>query len=122
MDGFTALIASKSRTGGEALAAFASGGVVGLVSSALPDGIEPADHPNHRRFAHSWTVVAGVTAATVKSVKPARAVPGDGSQAQVVVQPEFAQRLARALIPAAGAGYLSHLALDAATPKGLPLL
>lgn len=74
----------------------------GLFGGILPDAIEPATTPNHRAFFHSKTVLgAGV----------------------LVAANEADARTPAARIMCAGyAGYISHLVLDAGTPKGLPAI
>lgn len=84
---------------------------MGLAAAALPslpDYIEPALHPNHRKFFHSLAFVAGLAYAM-------REVYGWQAEGE-------RERLARALLLAAGAAYLGHLALDALSAKSLPLI
>jgi len=75
------------------------GGVTGL----LPDKLEPATNPHHRKTMHSvmtGLVLTGTTVANQKKMP----------------------RIMRSLVNAGSAGYLNHLALDAQTPMGLPLV
>jgi inner membrane protein len=88
-------------------AALAMGAVAASLPS-LPDWIEPALHPNHRKFFHSVTCVMGI----VYAMRRAYAW-------QPTTQ---ADRLIRLALLAAGAAYLGHLALDATTAKSLPLI
>jgi inner membrane protein len=74
----------------------------------LPDYIEPALHPNHRKFFHSIAVVAGLAYA----MRRVYVWEAEGEW----------ERLARALLLAGGAAYLGHLALDALSAKSLPLI
>lgn len=104
----TACVKASPTNGSEFAITVLAGGLVGRASSAGPDCIEPAVHPNHRRFAHSWAVASGLLAFVAKT-SPAPERP-------------FEERLVGALAPSAAAGYCSHLALDACTSKGLPLL
>jgi len=109
----------------------------GFVGSALPDLIEPATSPNHRDVAHS---VAASTALTVKTARPfsfyreglrARADDYAAKRRQSEV-PRLEQlwyflcecfyRLVAGAVSGLVPGYLSHLVLDAGTPKGIPLL
>ncbi|MBN2465183.1 metal-dependent hydrolase [candidate division WOR-3 bacterium] len=82
-------------------AACAIGGCVAVV----PDLLEPALHPNHRSLFHS--VAAGGTVVYGLGKKTASAVPDPW---------------VRLALQSLAVGYLSHLALDATTPKSLPLL
>jgi len=84
---------------GVTLAGREIGGVTGL----LPDILEPATNPHHRKTMHSVTtglVLTGTTLANQKKMP----------------------RVIRSLVNAGSAGYLNHLALDARTPMGLPLI
>ena len=75
----------------------------GAVAASVPDKLEPATSPHHRQLAHSWTAgLAGLSATSAIMQHPT----------------ELRQKILLAGI----AGYLSHLALDATTPKSLPLL
>jgi membrane-bound metal-dependent hydrolase YbcI (DUF457 family) len=74
----------------------------GAGAACLPDLLEPADSPNHRKFCHSLAA-ASLVGWTIS-----------GKHIDEL-SPE-----ARTLLLAAGVGYLSHLALDGATPKCIP--
>jgi membrane-bound metal-dependent hydrolase YbcI (DUF457 family) len=83
------------------IAAFAGiGGAIGL----FPDLIEPATSPNHRAFFHSLAFSGVVTYAAF----------GKHSE-NWSTEDKIAARIALL-------SYLSHLALDAGTPKSLPLI
>lgn len=84
----------------ELLALAGLGGTVGL----LADCAEPATSPNHRAFFHGLTFGGCVAYAAF------------GKHTKNLSDED---RLACAMTALA---YLSHLALDATTPKGLPLL
>ncbi len=82
----------------EILAAIGAGTAGGIA----PDIIEPATTPNHRALFHS-KVVFGI--------------------GMLVAAKESKDRTPAARIMCSGyAGYISHLVLDARTPKGLPLI
>lgn len=85
----------------------AAGGVGGLAGS-LPDLLEPALHPDHRQFFHSvaFALALGVGMREVYAWAPA----------------EPWQCWIRGAALAAGSASLMHLAMDATTPKSLPLL
>lgn len=81
-------------------------GVGGAIGSALPDQIEPAYSPYHRDTAHS---VAALGANVLALYQIDELVPDLHPSVRV---------LAKGLT----IGYVSHLALDACTPMGLPLI
>ncbi len=74
----------------------------------LPDLIEPAIHPHHRQFFHSFGFLAMICYG-LKKVYDWQ--PDDQSECFL-----------RSLTLSAGAGYISHLVLDGFTPRSLPLL
>jgi membrane-bound metal-dependent hydrolase YbcI (DUF457 family) len=75
---------------------------------SLPDLVEPAVHPNHRRFFHS------VTFATVVGYAMHRAYKWETRRPL--------ERAARIALVIGGAAYLAHLVRDAFTIKSLPLI
>ena len=77
---------------------------VGAIGGLVPDLLEPALHPNHRRFFHSYAA-GGLLAIANHHVLQNRAIdPG-----------------LRAAVHLGSLGFASHLWADAGTPKGLPL-
>jgi len=78
----------------------AAGGVIG----ALPDIIEPALHPNHRSVFHSVCCGGAVTYGAF------------GEHTERLHEDD------RHAVQMGALAYLSHLALDAGTPKSLPFL
>lgn len=109
----------------------------GAAGSALHDMLEPATSPNHRDFFHS----IAFNGAAIAKAKPAF------DAGQEVLRRWAGQRVADAMAPGTGlldqllhllgaglahlavgylngfaAGGVSHLALDAKTPRSLPLL
>lgn len=83
-------------------------GALGMLCTNLPDILEPATSPNHRKVFHS------VTCAVVIAV---------GMKKAWDWEPEDdLWRVTRFLVLVAGAGYLVHLALDATTKRSLPLI
>ena len=86
-----------------------AGPLVGNFFGKLPDIIEPAfKNPNHRQFFHSITVLAAVGYGVKKAY-------------DWQTEDNF-EKVIRGILLCAGAGYLSHLALDAITPRSLPLV
>ncbi|MCU7937094.1 MAG: metal-dependent hydrolase [Candidatus Thiodiazotropha sp. (ex Dulcina madagascariensis)] len=83
-------------------------GLLGGALSSLPDFLEPAIHPNHRGFFHSYAVLALLGYGAYRLWKWE---PTDG----------FGQ-LARMGGLVVIASYGIHLVMDATTPKGLPIV
>ena len=75
----------------------------GRVCGILPDIMEPANSPHHRRFFHSiafaGTVVYGI---------------GEANRSEKL------NGVDKTILCSAGISYLSHLVLDSQTPAGLP--
>lgn len=80
------------------------GAVAGTVGGILPDKLEPAYDPNHRKFFHSITMGTAL---------------GFGLYP---LHKSNLPDLAKGILTVGTIGYLSHLALDSQTPKGLPLI
>ena len=82
---------------------------IGAVSGRLPDILEPAlRNPHHRQFFHSVVVLVAV---------------GYGLKRVYEWKPEDnLEALVRGVLLFAGAGYVSHLLLDAATARSLPII
>lgn len=80
----------------------------GTAFGELPDILEPATNPHHRQFCHSLVVLATV---------------GYGVKKVYDWKPEdSAGEFWRTIALCAGAGYISHLVLDALTPRSLPVI
>lgn len=77
---------------------------VGAVGGVLPDILEPATNPNHRKVFHSLTTASAIGYGLYKTHNSN-------------LDPNLKQA-----IHCTGAAYFSHLILDMDTPKGLPLL
>jgi membrane-bound metal-dependent hydrolase YbcI (DUF457 family) len=124
-------------SGFDALAEVLGGVLGGGIGGRLPDWIEPASTPNHRGLFHGMTAAAGVATvglarlaelqaecrrrATLATQRAASSSP----ECPVRQQAEWearAWRFVAGLLTGLIAGYLSHLILDAATPKGLPVV
>lgn len=83
-------------------------GAVGALCANLPDILEPATSPNHRKTCHSVALAAVLMVGMKKAWQ---------------WEPEDdLGRLLRFVALAGGAGYLVHLALDATTRRSLPLI
>jgi len=79
----------------------------GCMGAVMPDLLEPAVHPHHRQIAHSVTVGGLLTKCGIDVCTP-----------ENCTWDEFH----KILLACAIAGYVSHLAIDGCTPRGLPLL
>jgi len=114
------------------------GGIFGgVLGSRLPDIIEPAIHSYHRDFFHSVAVGGTLTVGLVQqTVTPgarlrefAALAHQRGQQAQSAGESpllhqlmEVVFHLAAGAVAGLPAGYVSHLACDATTPRSIPLL
>lgn len=85
-----------------------TGGGLGALFGTLPDILEPAHHPHHRQFFHSlfFAAVLGYLWYKLYKWKPEEAW----------------QQTARMIGLIAIGAYLIHLAMDATTPKSLPVV
>ena len=82
---------------------------IGIVFGKLPDVLEPSlKNPHHRQFFHCLAVLSLIGYETKKVYD---------------WQPKGTlESIVRCLALSAGAGYMSHLLLDAMTSRSLPLL
>jgi len=81
---------------------------VGTAFGKLPDILEPALHPHHRQFCHSFVMLLSI---------------GYGMKRAYEWEPkDNIDKFLRCIALCAGAGYISHLVLDASTPRSLPLI
>lgn len=80
----------------------------GALFGTLPDLLEPASNPRHRQFFHSLACAALV---------------GYACHRLYHWQPEtVSDQFVRGALLIAGGSFLTHLAMDAFSPQGLPLL
>jgi len=104
-----------------------------MVGARIPDLVEPGIHPFHRGFAHAaipatTAYIAGIARARVICGERASAcrhraslcAAGSAEQSNQELTAIFWSLLAAALAGFAY-GYLSHIALDALTPRSVPL-
>ncbi len=92
-------------------------GVTGAATGRFPDILEPALHPNHREFCHSF--VFGLAVGYV-GVQVWKELTQESLFLEKVKEADPWVQLILLLLLVAIAAYLIHLALDAFTPKGLP--
>ncbi len=83
-------------------------GAAAALMPSLPDVLEPAVNPNHRKFFHSVVFALLIGQGMHKAYK------WDAKSDW--------ERIVRVLLLAGGAAYLAHLARDAFTAKSLPLI
>lgn len=81
------------------------GALLGGFTGLLPDIIEPAINPNHRAICHSILALSAAIYATWKL---------HGASELTAEQ--------KKMLGALSCGFISHLGMDALTPKGLPLI
>ncbi len=103
--GFSAY--AEHKDGKQTPAPLIHGTLAGMLGT-LPDLIEPACHPNHRRFFHSLTFAALLISALYRLY-------------QWKTEDELL-KLLKCLGLIAGGAYLVHLAMDATTAKSLPII
>ena len=77
----------------------------GAAIACVPDILEPALHPNHRALFHSFATAGGIVYVN-KAVLESLNISPEAKLGCVV----------------ASAAYLSHLGVDATTPRGLPII
>jgi membrane-bound metal-dependent hydrolase YbcI (DUF457 family) len=87
------------------LSKLAFNSLAAIAGAIIPDKLEPAYHPNHRSVFHSFTAGGGAMFTPKMITDFLDTYP-------CVKYPAYAFIL----------GYLSHLVLDASTPKSLPIL
>jgi inner membrane protein len=112
------------------------GGFGGRFGSHVPDVLEPAIHSHHRDVMHSIAVATVLVAEGQKramklvdslreradKLRGRHDTSTDLFERFILVLAEAACRMAAGFIAALIPGYVSHLALDAATPRGIPLI
>ena len=108
--------------------------VGGVGGAKLPDMLEPATHPGHRKVCHSGTVLAAdfafLQSGTLKSSIQYLRDEATKQRAKSLTDPNNAIwhsiaalifEFLAGLLPAIPAGYVSHLLADLTTPCGLPI-
>lgn len=113
----SALAAGRTPSFAEVL----GGAVSGILASRVPDLLEPATHPGHRRLAHS-AVTLGATGIAVPRLHSAHISGATSADREDDPVRRFLGRFAAGAAVGSAGGYASHLVLDATTPRGLPLL
>lgn len=132
--GGRALIAARGQSTPNQIVEVLGGALAGSWAGNLPDALEPALHPGHRKAAHSLAVGAAAMIAdsSLRRVAVscrdwadelrARRLNSDGVLASILLW--IAEMVLRGVTGACHAivpAYLSHLVLDVTTPRGLPV-
>lgn len=133
--GTRALIAARHQEPLHLAVEAVGGALAGSWAGTWPDVLEPAFHPNHRAFAHSWAaatgVLGGIDRALRRGALACRALADELAVARATEHRpllravawllEMLLRFLAGVCHGLAPGYLSHLALDLTTPKRLPL-
>lgn len=131
-----AAYAARDQTGVGFVAELLGGALGGAAGGQLPDVFEPAIHSWHRSTAHSFTTATAIGVTAVRSLSSwqnrcrANAIhhdalskcAADGLARAWHAFVAFVWRLLSGVAAGLPAGYLSHLTLDACTPRCIPLL
>jgi hypothetical protein len=110
------------------------GALAGALGARLPDYLEPATSSWHRGPAHSWAAI-GISTRSMRGLRQCssycrqraayyRALRSTECSPLFALLYAFAEafwRAASGFLSGLAAGYISHLALDALTPRGIPL-
>src|SRR5580704_4461899 len=89
---------------GQFLLSTCGGSAIGAAAGMLPDILEPATSCHHRDFFHSFSFITAIGYGLFEADK--KMISGEK----------------KAILNLSGAGYLSHLLLDEATPMWLPII
>jgi membrane-bound metal-dependent hydrolase YbcI (DUF457 family) len=131
---FAALVMVQGEADTLALAEIAGGLIGGALGGLAPDLLEPATSPHHRKLAHSMVTAGALTLAKVAEWQAgcrrncaghtarASTLPPGSTQRRDAEASALMWSIAAGLIVGFASGYASHLALDAATSRSLPLL
>jgi hypothetical protein len=131
-----AIYTARDQTGAAFIAEIVGGAVGGAAGGLLPDLLEPAVHSWHRSTAHSFATATALGITATRSVpdwqhlcrmNAARHDTLHGSATDILSSAwhafmAFLWRFFSGFTAGLPAGYLSHLALDARTPRCIPLI
>ena len=131
---FAALVMVHGENDTLALAEIVGGVIGGALGGLAPDVLEPATSPHHRKLAHSMVAAGALTLAKVAEWQAgcrrscaghlawASTLPPGSTERHDAETSALMWSIAAGLIVGFAAGYASHLALDAATSRSLPLI
>ena len=138
--GAAALVVARGQPLGYRLLETVGGMLSGSLAAHLPDVLEPAVSSFHRGACHSFAtgasaVFVGAETVAQASLRPIdflrrrsvelfaeSAVERDAPRALLLLLAAIGARMLAGAVAGGIAGYASHLVLDAATPRSLPLL
>lgn len=134
--GTTALICAQNQPPLLALAETVGGFVAGQYAGTWADALEPATSSYHRDFCHALAPTAYAATFVFKQVESIQtyfrtqayecfqlaASTEDGLQQFLNIVAGLLLHGAAGAVPAIAASYISHIALDAASPRGVPLI
>lgn len=127
----------KGQNGIETLVEILAGTWGGMLGAKFPDWIEPATHSWHRGRAHSFTAAGGIIGGSIQGLASLQSSYQDRIatarlKLQHAVTPSeqllrtleifFWLALVASLAQGLAAGYVSPLALDAVTPRSIPII
>lgn len=132
----TAAFAARRQEGAAIFVEAVGGALGGLAGGALPDLIEPATDSWHRRLVHSYAAATATCVGAYAGMARLQAdfrARAERHRQFVRASVDFWERLwhgiaaafwhlAAGVVAGLAGGYVSHLVLDAGTPRGLPFL
>ncbi len=134
--GAAALVCAQGQPPLLALAETVGGCIAGQYAGTLPDMFEPGISSHHRNTCHALAPTAYGATLLFRQVGDAQdtlrsqahacfqlaAGTNDGVQQFVNIAAGLLLHVLAGAVPAIPAAYLSHVALDAATPRGIPFI
>ncbi len=134
--GTAALVCAQDQPPLLALAEIWGGWIAGQHAGTWADAAEPATSSHHRDFCHALAPTAYGTTLVFQRVDALQtslrfqaqacfqlaATTNDGFQRFVNVAAGLLLHVVAGAVPAVPASYVSHITLDACTPRGVPLL
>jgi hypothetical protein len=134
--GTAALLCAQDQPPLLTLAEICGGWIAGQRAGTWADAAEPATSSHHRDFCHALAPTAYGTSLLFQQVDSLQtslrsqaqacfqlaATTNDGLQQFVNVAAGLLLHVVAGAVPAMPASYISHIALDACTPRGVPLL
>lgn len=130
------LYRAKNEKFEDALLEAAGGALGGWLFSTVPDVIDPPTHPGHRSFGHGMVPALAIGSYYLQNLDAWQEKLREISDAKLQESSRtdsiddllmdfilaLSLRFAAGFIAGAGAGYASHLLMDARTAKGLPIV